>query len=114
MGVRLRTAPVFVGQANYLKARVCVCGCRNALQGAQEMVQEITRKVLVVDDQPDILEAMRLLLKGGAYVAETASSPELALLAASSGKHDLVLIDMNYARDTTSVAEGLALLDMLR
>jgi sigma-B regulation protein RsbU (phosphoserine phosphatase) len=78
------------------------------------MVQEITRKVLVVDDQPDILEAMRLLLKGGGYVAETASSPELALLAAASGTHDLVLIDMNYARDTTSGAEGLALLDMLR
>src|SRR5438128_39293 len=78
------------------------------------MVQEITRKVLVVDDQPDILEAMRLLLKGGGYAAETASSPEQALLAAASGGHDLVMIDMNYARDTTSGAEGLALLDMLR
>ncbi|MDQ1470356.1 MAG: phosphoserine phosphatase RsbU/P [Bryobacterales bacterium] len=77
------------------------------------MVQEITPKVLVVDDQPDILEAMRLLLKGGGYTTETVSSPELALLAAASGSHDLVLIDMNYARDTTSGLEGLALLDML-
>ena len=66
------------------------------------MVQEITRKILVVDDQPDILEAMRLLLKGGGYATETVSSPEQALLAAASGSHDLVLIDMNYARDTTS------------
>jgi len=78
------------------------------------MVLESTRKILVVDDQPDILEAMRFLLKGGGYATETATSPEQALLAAAKGGHHLVLIDMNYARDTTSGAEGLALLDMLR
>ena len=77
------------------------------------MVQEITRKILVVDDQPDVLEAMRLLLKGGGYTAQIAASPEQALAAAAAAEHDLVLIDMNYARDTTSGAEGLALLDML-
>src|SRR5260370_19659475 len=77
------------------------------------MVPVMTRKVLVVDDQPDVLEAMRLLLKGGGYAAETALSPEQALAAAAAGDHDLVVIDMNYARDTTSGAEGLALLDML-
>jgi DNA-binding NtrC family response regulator len=69
--------------------------------------------VLVVDDQPDVLEAMRLLLKGGGYSAETAVTPEQALTAAAAGNHDLVMIDMNYARDTTSGAEGLALLDVL-
>jgi len=77
------------------------------------MVSEITRKVLVVDDQADILEALRLLLKGNGYKAETALSPEQALVAAAAGDHDLVVIDMNYARDTTSGAEGLALLDTL-
>jgi sigma-B regulation protein RsbU (phosphoserine phosphatase) len=77
------------------------------------MVSGITRKVLVVDDQADILEAMRLLLKGHGYTAETATSPELGLIAAASGDHDIVLIDMNYARDTTSGSEGLALLDTL-
>ena len=77
------------------------------------MVSEITRKVLVVDDQADILEALRLLLKGNGYLAETALSPEQALLAAASQDHDIVVIDMNYARDTTSGAEGLALLDTL-
>src|SRR5580693_5288406 len=77
------------------------------------MVSEITRKVLVVDDQADILEALRLLLKGNGYLAETALSPEQALTAAAAQDHDIVVIDMNYARDTTSGAEGLALLDTL-
>ena len=79
-----------------------------------KMVRQSIFKVLVVDDQPDILEAMRLLLKGHGYSTETATSPEQALLAAAAGDHDLVMIDMNYARDTTSGSEGLALLDMLR
>lgn len=78
------------------------------------MVLESTGKILVADDQADVLEAMRLLLKGAGYTAEVVSSPEQALIAASEGHHDLVMIDMNYARDTTSGAEGLALLDMLR
>jgi sigma-B regulation protein RsbU (phosphoserine phosphatase) len=78
------------------------------------MVSELTRKVLLVDDQPDVLEALRLLLKGNGYSTETALSPDQALRAAARTGHDLVLIDMNYARDTTSGAEGLALLDMLR
>jgi sigma-B regulation protein RsbU (phosphoserine phosphatase) len=78
------------------------------------MVSELTRKVLLVDDQPDVLEALRLLLKGNGYSAQTALSPEHALAAAATGDHDLVVIDMNYARDTTSGSEGLALLDVLR
>ena len=78
------------------------------------MMLQTTHNVLVVDDQPDILEAMRLLLKGGGYSTETASSPEQALLAICARDHHLVMIDMNYARDTTSGSEGLALLDMLR
>ena len=78
------------------------------------MVTELTRKVLLVDDQPDVLEALRLLLKGHGYSTESALNPEHALATAATGKHDIVLIDMNYARDTTSGAEGLALLDVLR
>jgi len=78
------------------------------------MTLQTTLRILVVDDQPDILEAMRLLLKGAGFRAETATSPELALQMAANGAHDLMMIDMNYARDTTSGSEGLALLDMLR
>ena len=71
-------------------------------------------RVLVVDDQNDTLEALRLVLKGAGYIAQMADSPEAAIAAALSADHDLILIDMNYAFDTTSGQEGLALLDRLR
>jgi sigma-B regulation protein RsbU (phosphoserine phosphatase) len=71
-------------------------------------------RVLVVDDHADILEALRLLLKGGGYLADTALTPRLALELAAANTHDAVLIDMNYDRDTTSGEEGLALLQALR
>jgi sigma-B regulation protein RsbU (phosphoserine phosphatase) len=76
-------------------------------------VTEAKRRILVVDDQPDVLEALRLLLKGHGYSTEMALSPEHALKASERTGHDMVLIDMNYARDTTSGTEGLALLDTL-
>jgi sigma-B regulation protein RsbU (phosphoserine phosphatase) len=68
-------------------------------------------KILVSDDQVDVLEAIRLLLKGAGHQADTAESPKAALAAAERSSFDLVLMDMNYSRDTTSGDEGLALLD---
>ncbi|MGA2325644.1 MAG: SpoIIE family protein phosphatase [Bryobacteraceae bacterium] len=70
-------------------------------------------RVLVADDRPDVLEAMRLLLKGAGHKAETVDSPQALLRAAALGSFDLILMDLNYARDTTSGTEGLALLDRL-
>ena len=70
-------------------------------------------RVLVSDDQQDVLEAIRLLLKGAGHQAETADSPKSALAAAERSPFDLILMDMNYSRDTTSGDEGLALLDSL-
>lgn len=72
------------------------------------------RKVLVVDDQSDVREALRLLLKGAGYLTETAESPNDALAAAAYGGHDLIIVDMNYTWDTTSGEEGLRLLDRFR
>jgi sigma-B regulation protein RsbU (phosphoserine phosphatase) len=72
------------------------------------------QKVLVVDDQPDIREALRLLLKGAGYAIETAESPDDALAAAAYRDHDLIVVDMNFTRDTTSGEEGLRLVDRLR
>ena len=70
-------------------------------------------RVLVSDDQPDVREALRLLLKGAGFVAETVDSPAAVLRAIKSKTFDLILIDLNYTRDTTSGREGLELLDQL-
>jgi len=71
-------------------------------------------RLLVADDQPDVIEALRLLLKAEGYEIETASSPRAVVEAVQAREFDLVLIDLNYARDTTSGAEGLDLLSRLR
>ncbi len=67
-------------------------------------------RVLIADDQRDVLEALRLLLKSEGYESETASSPAAALAALEARDYDAVLMDLNYARDTTSGQEGLDLL----
>ncbi len=66
------------------------------------------------DDQPHICEAIRLLLKSAGHRVDVAESPQELMTRARSGGHDLVLLDMNYARDTTSGEEGLNLLGELR
>jgi DNA-binding NtrC family response regulator len=71
-------------------------------------------RVLVADDQPDVLEALRLLLKGEGYVIETAASPAGLLASLETSEFDVVLMDLNYARDTTSGQEGLDLLPRIQ
>jgi DNA-binding NtrC family response regulator len=73
-----------------------------------------TPRVLVADDQPDVLEALRLLLKGEGYKLEMADSPAAALSAIEKRDFDLALIDLNYQRDTTSGQEGLELLSRIQ
>ncbi|HEX3703012.1 MAG TPA: sigma-54 dependent transcriptional regulator [Vicinamibacterales bacterium] len=71
-------------------------------------------RVLVADDQADVLEALRLLLKGEGYRIESAGSPAAILEAIDADEFDAVLMDLNYARDTTSGQEGLDLLSQMR
>ncbi len=71
-------------------------------------------KILIADDQPDVLQALRLLLKGEGFLIETASSPEDIMELVSARDFDAVLMDLNYARDTTSGREGLDVLSKLR
>jgi DNA-binding NtrC family response regulator len=71
-------------------------------------------RVLAADDQGDILEALALLLKGGEFDLETARSPQEVLRAVEARDRDVVLIDLNYARDTTSGQEGLDVLSRLQ
>ena len=71
-------------------------------------------RILIADDQTDILEALRLLLKGEGFETTAATSPDAVRRAVEKGDFDLVLLDLNYARDTTSGKEGLGLLRDLR
>jgi DNA-binding NtrC family response regulator len=70
-------------------------------------------RILVADDQPDVLEALRLLLKVEGFRIDSANSPASVLDLVQSRDFDAVLIDLNYARDTTSGEEGLNLLNRL-
>ena len=70
--------------------------------------------ILVADDQPDVLEALRLLLKGNGFDLDTVTSPTAALAALERRDYDAMLLDMNYTRDTTSGKEGLDLLATLQ
>src|SRR6516162_8145609 len=71
-------------------------------------------RLLIADDQRDVLEALRLLLKPEGFSIEAATSPAGVLDALGSHEFDAVLIDLNYARDTTSGEEGLDLLSRIQ
>jgi len=71
-------------------------------------------RILIADDQPDVLSALRILLKGEGFATEQATSPAAILEAVEERDFDAVLMDMNYARDTTSGREGLDLISRVR
>ncbi len=71
-------------------------------------------RVLVADDQRDVLEALRMLLKSEGFEARCATSPAEVLENIKTSEFDVLLMDLNYARDTTSGQEGLELLDRVR
>src|SRR5262249_46879489 len=71
-------------------------------------------RILIADDQPDVLEALRLLLKGEGFAIESATSPAQILSALEAHEFGAVLMGLNSARDTTSGQEGLDLLARIR
>jgi len=71
-------------------------------------------RVLVADDQADVLEALRILLKGEGFEIATANSPPHVLSSIEQADFDAVLIDLNYTRDTTSGVEGMDLLTQIQ
>jgi DNA-binding NtrC family response regulator len=73
-----------------------------------------TPSILIADDQADVLEALRFLIKGEGYQSEAVTSPAAALHAIEARDFDAVLMDLNYTRDTTSGAEGLDLLNRIQ
>jgi len=73
----------------------------------------VASRILIADDQPDVVEALRLLLVSAGFELEAAGGPEEALDRVANGAFDAALIDLNYTRDTTSGREGLDLLRRL-
>ncbi len=71
-------------------------------------------RILIADDQPDVRRALKLLLEPEGFAVEEAASPGAALAALEGGEFDAALIDLNYARDTTSGREGLELLPRIQ
>jgi DNA-binding NtrC family response regulator len=71
-------------------------------------------RILVADDDSDVLEALKLLLKAEGFQVEATSSPGGILAAVEARDFDALLIDMNYTRDTTGGIEGLDLLSRLQ
>src|SRR5215471_19317241 len=72
-----------------------------------------TPRILIADDQLDVLEALRLLLKGEGYQIESATSPPGIIDALEAREFDAVLMDLKYTRDTTSGEEGLDLVNRI-
>jgi len=73
-----------------------------------------TASILLADDQPHLLDALQLLLKNHGYRTEAVTHPARALQALESREFDVVLMDLNYTRDTTAGAEGLDLVSQIR
>ena len=71
-------------------------------------------RVLIADDQAHVLDALQLLLKSYGYRTEAVTHPSRVLQALKGGEFDVVLLDLNYTRDTTEGAEGLELVSQIR
>jgi len=75
---------------------------------------DVMARILVADDQTDILQALRLLLDDAGFDTDLVTSTDSALERLSRQPYDLLLMDLNYSRDTTSGREGLDLLERVR
>lgn len=71
-------------------------------------------RILVADDQTDVRESLCILFRSEGFAMDVVKSPIAVLEAISSHHYDVLLLDMNYARDTTSGGEGLELLSRIR
>ena len=76
-------------------------------------LETMQTRILIADDQPDVIGALHMLLKTHGYATESVSSPAELLETIAHQEFDLILMDLNYARDTTSGREGLDLLEQL-
>jgi len=80
----------------------------------REVKPAIKPRILIADDQSDVLEALRLLLKPEGYEIETVPSPDDVVRSLEKREYDALIMDLNYTRDTTSGQEGLDLLSKVQ
>src|SRR5918993_6072336 len=92
----------------------CSCKLSRMYSSMTAIRPQTATRVLVADDQPDVLEALRWLLTGEGYEPEFVSSTEAVLERLRERSFDLLLMDLNYSRDTTSGREGLELIPQVR
>src|SRR5215475_12732227 len=71
-------------------------------------------RILVADDQPAVLDALKLLLRSEGFEVDLVRSPQVVLESIALHEYDALLLDLNYARDTTSGREGIELLQRIR
>jgi DNA-binding NtrC family response regulator len=98
------------------RVRTCVvlaavesCMPRGKSVYPSHVMKTVSPRVLIADDQADVLEALRLLLKGEGFQIESATSPAGVMDALETREFEAILMDLNYTRDTTSGEEGLQL-----
>jgi sigma-B regulation protein RsbU (phosphoserine phosphatase) len=84
------------------------------IRAAMSSACAVQPRVLIADDQPDLIDALRLLLKGEGIEIAAATSPDAVLSAITAGPFDLLLMDLNYTGDTTSGREGIDLLSRVQ
>ncbi|MCU1255620.1 MAG: Two-component system response regulator [Candidatus Angelobacter sp.] len=77
-------------------------------------VSEKPYRILVADDQPAVLDALKMLLRSENFEVDAVRSPQIVLESLSMREYDAILLDLNYARDTTSGMEGLELLQRIK
>src|SRR3984885_10862455 len=77
-------------------------------------INQAAPRILIADDQADVLEALRLLLKGEGYQIDAVTSPVAVITALEARDFDVVIMDLNYTRNTTSGQEGLDLLSRIQ
>jgi phosphoserine phosphatase RsbU/P len=105
--------PMYPKQTAYIRLRM-EAGLPLTLPEIITEMATTPPRILIADDQPDVLNALRLLLKGQGYETEGVASPAELLRSLEAREFDLLLMDLNYARDTTSGREGLDLLNHLK
>lgn len=83
-------------------------------ESASMQASDNSYRVLIADDQPAVLDALKLLLRSEGFQVDTIRSPQVVIESLGLREYDILLLDLNYTRDTTSGREGIELLETVR